>query len=103
MAKVTIKNTSDGPRGVHTNRGLRFLEPGESREVEISDAELKGAKSTGYFEVGGKAEKPEDDGLGELKVEDLRALAENDGINLGDATRKGDVIDAIRNARGQRG
>ena len=55
---MQITNKSDGPRGVNTTSGPVLIEPGQSVDVELSDAELKVAKSTGWFRIGGKAEEP---------------------------------------------
>lgn len=43
--------------------------------------------------------EPADDGLGSLKVDDLKALAADEGIDLGDATKKADIIEVIEAAR----
>ena len=41
------------------------------------------------------------DGLDDTKVDDLKALAEAEGVDLGEATRKADIIAAIRKHREQ--
>lgn len=53
---MQVFNKSEGPRGVNTTSGPVLIEPGQSVEVELSDAELKVAKATGWFKIGGKAE-----------------------------------------------
>lgn len=55
---MKITNTSQGPRGVNTVEGPVLLEPGQSVDVELSEAEAKVARSTGWFKFGGKAEEP---------------------------------------------
>jgi hypothetical protein len=52
---MKITNTSDGPRGFHSAAGLVTLEKGETWDGDISDAEVKSARDTGYFDVGGHA------------------------------------------------
>jgi hypothetical protein len=90
MAKQTITNISDGPRGFYSGGALIMLEKGESVEAE-ADA---GTFETGYFE-GSDGEG----GLDSLTVADLKALAEAEEIDLGDATKKADIIAAIELAR----
>lgn len=68
MGKHTITNISGGPRRLNTETGAVTLRDGETREVELSDAEHKVAKSTEWFGFGAKAAKeaaadePKDDG-----------------------------------------
>lgn len=69
MAKVTITNTSPGSRGVRTDDGeLVMLEPGETRDLDLSASEKKDAEATGDFEFGQAAAKraaKEDEGSAE--------------------------------------
>lgn len=55
---MLITNKSEGPRGVNTTSGPVLIDPGQSADVELSEAELKIAKGTGWFKIGGKAEEP---------------------------------------------
>ncbi len=55
---MLITNKSEGPRGVNTTSGPVLFDPGQSVDVELSEAELKIAKATGWFKIGGKAEEP---------------------------------------------
>lgn len=55
---MQIFNKCDGPRGVNTTTGPVLIDPGQSADVELSEAELKIAKATGWFKIGGKAEEP---------------------------------------------
>lgn len=57
MAKHTFTNTADGPRIVNGSEGPVSILPGQSADVEVSDAELKSAKATEWFELGSKAAK----------------------------------------------
>lgn len=47
---VSITNTSGGPKVVNA-QPIVTLQDGESADVEITDAELAVAKSTGWFEM----------------------------------------------------
>lgn len=61
---TTIKNVTSGPKGVNTvDGGTVYLAPGEVRELDLSEGEVKSAKATEYFEFGAKAkaaDKPAD-------------------------------------------
>ena len=59
MPKLTLTNITDGPRGVHTTAGLAILDPKETREVELSDAEAKDL-SEEWFETGKPPKDPLD-------------------------------------------
>jgi len=91
MAKIT--NTSSGPRGFHAISGEVMLSPGQSWEGDISDGELTSAMSSGWFGDG------EDDGLAALTVAQLKDVATAEEIDLGDASKKADIISAIELAR----
>lgn len=47
MAKFT--NFTKGPKGLNTEAGLVYVAPGETVDVEISNAEAASAKKTGWF------------------------------------------------------
>ncbi|MFN3836776.1 MAG: hypothetical protein ACK4MI_03590 [Brevundimonas sp.] len=99
MAKFT--NYTSGPKGVHTTKGLVYVEAGKSAELDVTEGEAAAAKATGWFS---KPKVDDDDGdddkpLGELTVAKLRALAEAEAIDLGDATKKDDIVAAIELAR----
>ena len=97
MAKFT--NYTSGPKGLHTEAGLVYVEAGKSVEVEISKAEAASAKKTGWFSRP-KVEGDDDEtGLNAMTVAELKALAEAEEIDLGDATKKADIVAAIELAR----
>lgn len=52
---MKFTNYTAGPKGLNTVSGLVNVEPGQTVDVEISDAEAKSAKATGWFD------KPEAD------------------------------------------
>lgn len=56
--KITITNIAKGPRGVNAKGGVVLLEPGQTVEVEVSDAEAADL-SKDWFEVKGKKAEPE--------------------------------------------
>lgn len=91
---MIIKNITDGPKVVNSLAGPVTIPAGAEATVELNEAEHTVAMLMGWFE--------EVDGDGELdgmKVADLKALAEAEGIDLGDATKKADIIAAIELAR----
>lgn len=53
---MKIKNVDNGPRGINTEAGLMIIMPGETVEADVSEAELKIARESGWFD-GLKAEK----------------------------------------------
>jgi hypothetical protein len=78
------------------NAAMPFtLQAGETstEPVEISDAELAVIASGDWFEVSGAAE-PETN-LTKMTVDELKAFAEANEIDLGDATKKADILSAI--------
>lgn len=98
MAKFT--NYTSGPKGVHTTKGLVYVEAGKSADLDVSEAEAAAAKATGWF----SRPKVEDDddgpkGLDDHTVPELKAIAEAEGIDLGDVSKKADIVAAIELAR----
>lgn len=49
---MKITNISKGPRGVNTASGPVLIETGQTIDAELSEAELKVAKKTEWFEFG---------------------------------------------------
>lgn len=49
---MQITNISKGPRGVNGPSGPVLIEAGETAEIDLSEAEAKIAKATGWFEFG---------------------------------------------------
>ncbi len=88
---MQVKNISKGARGIWTTGGLVTLEPGEVRDLEVA----KGEEAGEWFEFGDS----EDAGLAGMKVPELKALAEAEGIDLGEASKKADIVAAIEKAR----
>lgn len=48
----------NGVKGVNSLNGLVPIELGETVEVEISDAELRAARATGWFHIGDNPPPP---------------------------------------------
>lgn len=95
MTKFT--NTTRGPKGVNTKTGLVYVDPGAtSGDLDVEDGELASAEATGWFDIDGD---DDDKGLAGMTVPDLKALAEAEEIDLGDNTKKADIIAAIELAR----
>jgi hypothetical protein len=86
---VAVKNISTGPRGAWQGLTLVMAEPGAVIEADDFEPE--------WFEEVEAEGEPE--GLAALKVAELKELAEAEGIDLGDAAKKADIISAIELAR----
>ncbi|MEH6676139.1 hypothetical protein [Phenylobacterium sp.] len=98
---MKFTNYTSGPKGLNTVNGLVYVERGQTVDVEISEGEAASAKRTGWFSRP-KADEVEDDGekgLADLSVNELKALAESEQIDLGDATKKADIVATIELAR----
>lgn len=52
---MKVTNISKGPRGINTKEGPVLIEPGQTVEVELSEAELNVSKATGWFDISGAA------------------------------------------------
>lgn len=57
---MRVTNISKGPRGLNTTVGGQLvpvlLDPEQTVEVDLTEAEIKVARATGWFKFGGKAE-----------------------------------------------
>lgn len=52
---MKVTNISKGPRGLNSTVGPVLVEPGDSVEIEINEAELKVSEGTGWFKFEGEA------------------------------------------------
>ncbi|MGU0809241.1 hypothetical protein ACSEQ5_14815 [Pseudomonas aeruginosa] len=77
---MKVTNNSKALQGVHTATGVVFVAPGESREVELTEAGHKLASRLGFLEVSGAAPKA-DDGDKEVLFAKLKALGVEAGKN----------------------
>ena len=57
---MKITNISKGPRGLNTKDGSILVEPGQTVDVDLSEAEAKIAKATEWFEFGGREAKADE-------------------------------------------
>lgn len=68
----------------------------EPEQVErLKKAGCLGDGAEAKASTAGAGEKPDETKLEDLTVQELRDLAEEQGIDLGDATKKADIIAAI--------
>lgn len=110
-----ILNLSKALQGVNTVSGVVYLQPGESKELDVNEIELAGLKRLDFIRVDGQhpevdpldhdgngkkggAKKlgPLPDGLEDMKRDDLDALAAERGVDITEAKNKGDVIAALQ-------
>lgn len=96
MATHNVKNISTGIRGFYATTGLVELAKGATAEgVEISDAELRSAQRTGWFEIDGSTDAPSDEEAGpnaDLAAADgkkLDEIAKAEGVDLSTVTGTG--------------
>lgn len=76
-----VRNITQGGRGAYLNGLLVMAEPGQTIDADDFADE--------WFEEVGEAD------LTKMKVAELKSFAEQNGIDLGDATSKADIISAI--------
>lgn len=97
---MKFTNYTAGPKGVHTKNGLVYVDAGKSAELDVSEAEAAAARATGWFSRA-KVEDDDDadEGLNGSTVAELKDIAEKEQIDLGDATKKANIIAAIELAR----
>lgn len=94
MTKFT--NTTQGPKGVHTANGLVYIAAGKtSDDLVVSEGDLAAAQATGWFDIAAEVEKA----LREHSLAELKAIAEAEEIDLGENTKKDDIVAAIELAR----
>lgn len=85
---MKITNSDKGPRGVNTKDGPVLIDPGHSIDADLSEAELKVAKATGWFEFRKEASK-KDDGPGDIKsAAEVLALADGNFMAFKSAASK---------------
>lgn len=95
MAKYDLINEAPGARGF----GDVLVDAGQSlRGVDLTDEEVAHIEKFGLLKVVPEDEASKSD-LDGLKVDELKALAESEDIDLGDATKKAEIIAAIKLAR----
>ncbi|MBT2473305.1 hypothetical protein J7E68_01615 [Microbacterium sp. ISL-103] len=82
---------------------ITLTHPGKGRKVTVPDDVADSYISQGWVAAGSPApaeQEPVD--ISKLKVDELKAHAEEHGIDLGDATKKADIIAVIEAAGEQK-
>ena len=93
ITKETLTNTDKGPRGVNTADGAYVeIAPGQSLAVDITGSEKKALETAGYFGFGKsaaaaavKAQEQGGDAPLPRNVTQLKKIARDEGIEIGDA------------------
>lgn len=114
--RYAITNTAAGPRGVHQDDGSYVeLAPGETRAVDLTDAEHASATRAGYFEFGAKGKAATAAAASAAaasaaasatttaplpnNVMQLKKLARDEGIDVGEASKVDELQAAITAGR----
>lgn len=99
--KVTLTNTTKALQGVRDSDGeLHWVNPGSQKTLVPEDPER--IERQGIFEVKHAAPDHDGDGiqsvddLDEMRLPALKKLAKAESVDLQDATKKDDIIAAIR-------
>lgn len=79
-----VKNISTGPRGAYLKGVLTMVEVGQTVEADDFAEE--------WFE---NLEPDAETDISKMTVDELKAFAEANEIDLGDATKKADLLSAI--------
>ncbi len=77
---IKVRNIAPGPRGLNTADGPVMLAPGQEGEVNLSEAELKSSKATGWFIFEGQSKKETDSAYAAMSEDELRALLKDKGV-----------------------
>jgi|GEM_PF-6639548 len=98
-----VENKGPAAVGVWTENGHAWVKPGASVPLAMSDEQARRASKTLSVKPveAGDHEPPQD--LAKLSVNALKDLAAKEEIDLGDATKKLDIIAAIELAREEAG
>ena len=75
---TTFTNTTQGPKGVNTKKGLVYIDPGKtSADLDVEDAEIASAEATGWFDIDAAPKA-----LKDHTVDELREIAAKETICL---------------------
>ena len=78
---------------------ITLTHPGKGRKVTVPDAVADSYISQGWVAAGSPAPAEQESvNISKLKVDELKAYAEEHGIDLGSATKKADILTAIEAA-----
>jgi hypothetical protein len=93
--KYKVTNNDFRAKAFQTPDGVKLVEPGDTATIHVSQpiGEVEGLKAKllddeGYEDV----DAPD---ISKMTVAELKGFAETNGIDLGDATKKDDIIAAI--------
>lgn len=119
---MQVTNNSKASQGVYGVDGLVFVEPGATKEIEIAPDYLERARSLPFLTIGesdvldaggasnggadtlrdpldhdgdgekGGAHAPTGEGYDALTVPQLKELAAERGVDLGDAKKRDDIV-----------
>jgi hypothetical protein len=80
--KAAIKNTSRALQGVHTTDGLKFIEPGSTRTLDVADGYVDRVKALPFLDAKwhGETEEKEPE-LEPLDRDDLKKQADELGLD----------------------
>jgi hypothetical protein len=98
MTKVT--NTAEGPRGVETDSGTVYVEPGETVDVKIKDGHelYEGLTKGGAAKAAAASEEPKP--LAKMNKTELLAVAKEAGVTVAHSADGAEVaIDEATNAQ----
>lgn len=87
-----VRNISDGPRGAYLGAVLVWANPGKVVEADDFAPEWFELAVEAEDEANAISEAPE---LAKMTVEQLKAFAAANAIDLGDAVKKADILSAI--------
>ncbi len=94
---MQVTNIDKGPRGLNAKSGPVLVEPGQTVDVELSDAELKVSKGTGWFEFGAADKAPaKEPAAGAYEVKETSSgwfAVTQDGKPVTKSLRKDDLKD----------
>ena len=98
---ATIKNITNGPKGIHTTLGIVVLEAGEIIDLddvdfEMTDGEIASSAKTGWFEgLPDSKAKPADTDetdVDRMTVEQLKAYLTAHGVDFDASAKKDDLL-----------
>lgn len=78
---------------------ITLTHPGKGRQVTVPDAVADSYVSQGWVAAGSPAPAEQESvDISTMKVDELKAYAEEHGIDLGDAKKKADIVSVIEAA-----
>ena len=96
--KYAVTNNSQAPQGLRTVDGIRWIKPGATAELTLDDTAGSRAEAIGMA-IDAVDEDGEPRTLADHTIAELRDIAKDEGVELGDSTKKADIVAAIELAR----